>query len=566
MSHNGNGQLLVEAQIDDRLPAYNSDLERYLLGGLLGDPSRMGRVLEIMSADDLYSEQHQVFFRVLVDLHGKGKRWDTAIFTDELIKRGVIKNAYSEPYLGKLVDLTFHAVNTEEHAARVRAYSERRALQEIFNEGARQCLDSRFTAGQIRDRVSGQLSAIGGKPSAGRSDLSILSLADFSVCLKDVKEEPVEWLAGQRLAVGKMHLTIGPGGVGKSTYVITKAAALTNGGTYPGGPKFIRAGKVAVLAAEDSAADTIKPRFVAAGGNPALLFVNRTRVTTKDKDGRTVILHAVFQNLDYWNRFFDAWNPAYLIADPIQAYMGRGVNDNRNAEVRDILEPFVELVRERGVAFEGITHTPKKIESRNAAELAINSVAYPNLSRVIHVHWTDPDNPEHYLVTNPKNWQGKKQPPIGYTISSHEYLVDGQVIRTSRLECDKDQPDVDERDLLNGHGRAPGRKSEIDLQEAAEWLRKRLQGGPASSLAVAAQGDAHFGKTAPDLSQKDATVKMMSRVKWWRERILKTALGGYVKKCGFNSGWFFCLNDSDWPPSQTEIEAASALAAVYPEY
>jgi hypothetical protein len=167
--------------------------------------------------------------------------------------------------------------------------------------------------------------------------------------MASVKEEPVDRLAQYRIAVGTMHLTIGPAGVGKSTFILTKAAALTRGGDYPGGPKFARSGNLAILAAEDGRADTTKPRFVAAGGDPNLAFFLKTRIVTKDQTGRTVILPAVFQDLDYWARFFDLWKRLLLIADPIQAFMGRGVKDRRNTEVQAVLEPFVELLREKGI-------------------------------------------------------------------------------------------------------------------------------------------------------------------------------------------------------------------------
>jgi hypothetical protein len=399
-----------------------------------------------------------------------------------------------------------------------------------------------------------------GGDGAGGDACSRLELADFGQLLSAVREEPIEWLAVLRMANGKMHLNVGPGGVGKSTFVLAKAAALTTGGQYPGGPRFSIQGKLAVLAAEDAAADTIKPRFVAAGGDSGRFFMLRTRVTTKDSQGRTVIRAAAFGDLDYWRRFFDLWKPSLLIADPIQAFMGRGVNDSKNNEVRDTLEPFIEVIREYRVAFEAITHTPKKIDSRNAAEMAINSVAYPNLSRVVHVHWADPDDPDHYIVTNPKMWQGRSQPPIGYRIEGHRYVADGRTIDTSRIVLDAEPPDVTDHELLGRQGRrSRGPKPEIDLGLAAEWLRKRLQLGPASSLGCAIEGDRNFGLEM-DLGEGDEVrVKRMARIKWWRVRVLKTKLGGAAKKLGYQGAWFFMLPGGAWPPPAAEIEAANAL-------
>jgi hypothetical protein len=363
-----------------------------------------------------------------------------------------------------------------------------------------------------------------------------------------VKEEPVDWLADWRMAAGKMHLTIGPGGVGKSTFVVTKAAGLTNGGQYPGGPRFNVSGNVAILAAEDDKADTIKPRFVAAGGDPSRIFVLRTRITTRDQQGRTVILPAVFQDLDYWKRFFDLWQLLLLIADPIQAFMGRSVKDKGNADVRAVLEPFIELLRDWKIAFEAITHTPKKIESDNAAYAAIDSVAYPNIARIVHVHWTDPEDSDHYVVTNPKPFNGRQQPTIGYRIEPYEYMADGRGIATSRIVCDDHPVDVHPSAVIVKGTRAP--RTGIDPEEAAKWLRTRLADGPVSSMVCALEGDQAFGKEFPP---EDNEIGRMGRVKWWRENVLKKRLNGNVRKLGEYPGiWCFTLpspESTDGTPS-----------------
>ena len=307
-----------------------------------------------------------------------------------------------------------------------------------------------------------------------------LVLSDFGVILSEVQELPVKWLADQRLAAGKIHLTIGPGGVGKSTCVLAKLAAVTVGGTYPGGAGLSKSGKVAILAVEDGKADTIKPRFVAAGGDPGKVLILKTRITKKDKEGRDVILYAVFKDLDYWRKLFDVWNPIGLGADPIQAFMGRGVNDSRNSEVRDILEPFAELLDERGVFLEAITHTPKKIESANAAEMAISSVAYPNISRIVHVHWNDPDLDNHYLITQAKNSLGKKQSVIGYTIQEHRYEIAGQIFLPGKIVPDEKTPEITERELLQRNGRAGERAGKVLArgEKAIAWLEERFREMP----------------------------------------------------------------------------------------
>jgi hypothetical protein len=386
-------------------------------------------------------------------------------------------------------------------------------------------------------------------------------LGDFGDVLANVEEELIDWRVEKRLAAGKIHLRIGPGGVGKSTYSLAIAAAMTTQGVYPGAGSFGRAGKVAILGAEDGKEDTMKPRFVAAGGEPSQIFVLKTRITKPGKDNRPIIKHAVFADLDYWKRFFDLWEPDLLIADPVTAYLGRGVNDSKNTEVREILDPFAELLREYGVAFEAITHTPKKIESQHAAEMALGSVAYPNISRIAHVHWVDPENPDHYFMTNPKNI-GPKQPTVGYTIGEHSYERNGQIFDTSKIVPDEESTDIRDNDLMQGQRRT---KTASHVEKATDWLRERLKAGPVNSTLCSLEGDEALGLRPVRGNDPHAIVKRNARTKWWREVILKPQLDGFAKKHGYQGLWFFCLPNSDWPPSQEESELAEATAQVHPQ-
>jgi hypothetical protein len=392
-----------------------------------------------------------------------------------------------------------------------------------------------------------------------------LTLDSYGPLLSDTRCEDTEWIVENRLAVGKMHLRIGPGGVGKSTVAYTIAAGLTVGGSYLGIAPFKRSGRVAVLAAEDGTADAIKPRLVAAGGDPTQVRVLRTEAVTEDKTRRKVVIPAVFSDLNYWKRFFELWQPTLLIIDPIQAVLGPGVNDHRNSDVRAVLNPFVQLIRDYGVAFEGITHTPKQIQSRNPAEAAISSVAYPNLSRVVHVHWRDPEDSVHILVTNPKNSHGPLQPTIGYRVEGTSCFADDRTFNTARIVIDATAPDYAPGEVISPDTRKPvdHRKCGIDTTEAAGWLRERLKDGPISSLFCAVEGDRHFGLPVIEGKDEGSRIRRQGRVKWWRERVLKQELRGSAKKHGFQGAWFFRLPDSTWPPRPEDIEVANQWESLF---
>src|SRR5262249_22561945 len=87
-----------------------------------------------------------------------------------------------------------------------------------------------------------------------------------------IKPVKVEWLWPGWLALGKFHTLGGPKGTGKSTLAYTFAAVVSIGGKWPDGRQG-QLGDVLVWSGEDDAADTIVPRFMAAGGDSRRLWI-----------------------------------------------------------------------------------------------------------------------------------------------------------------------------------------------------------------------------------------------------------------------------------------------------
>jgi putative DNA primase/helicase len=74
---------------------------------------------------------------------------------------------------------------------------------------------------------------------------------------------------GGRVGIGKLTLIAGEPGLGKSQLSLAIAVAVTTGGAWPDGSGRAPLGSVIILSAEDGVADTIRPRFDAAGGDPS---------------------------------------------------------------------------------------------------------------------------------------------------------------------------------------------------------------------------------------------------------------------------------------------------------
>src|SRR5215471_1558165 len=94
-----------------------------------------------------------------------------------------------------------------------------------------------------------------------------------SQCAANITPEPVEWLWPGRVAIGKQTLIAGEAGLGKSQVSIAMAAAVTSGGPWPCDEGRAPLGSVLFLCAEDDAADTVVPRLLAAGADPAQVHI-----------------------------------------------------------------------------------------------------------------------------------------------------------------------------------------------------------------------------------------------------------------------------------------------------
>lgn len=309
------------------------------------------------------------------------------------------------------------------------------------------------------------------KPAEARSEFDDLDDADMGIeCAAGVKLRPVDWLWPGRIALGKMNLLAGEGGDGKSQLSTAFSASVTTGNPLPDGTRPLRTGTCLIVAAEDSPADTIVPRLTAAGADLDRVRFVSGRPLMRGKDGKRFVCPMGMGDLGYWREIFRRHPDAcLLIVDPLPAYLGRGVNDHRNNDVRDVLEPFVGLLDECGVGMLAITHMNKSVDTKTPTHRILGSVAYANLSRTVHVTCRDPENKERRMFCWVKGNLTEPQPTLAFKIERHTLDADGQEIVTSRLAFEDKPVDADAAEIMSGKPskRGPDPKK---TTEVAEWL------------------------------------------------------------------------------------------------
>jgi AAA domain len=284
--------------------------------------------------------------------------------------------------------------------------------------------------------------------------------------LSDVKPEPVEWLWAGRIAAGKLTLFAGDPGLGKSQITIDIGARITTGGSWPDGGQ-APVGKVIILSAEDGIADTLRPRFEAAGGN-----LDRVRVVTSvvQKEGgqRGFNLQADLSLLAA--RVQEFGGVRLVIVDPATSYCGK-IDGNSTTDIRAVLAPLSEFAEHHRLAVIAVSHPPKGAAGK-ALYAVTGSLAWVAAARAAFTIVQDADDPARRLFLNSKNNLAPLAPGVGYRLVQR--IVTGNCV-ASHVEWDNMPVTVSADQALAAT--AGGDVGGTSADDAIEFLRGVLERG-----------------------------------------------------------------------------------------
>ena len=116
-----------EQLLGKTLPA-NIDAERAVLGALLLNDEWVSQVLEVLKADDFYSQAHRIIFEHIVTLSQQFKRIDLVTLQDELTKKGQLDTVGGLVYLVSLQEELPSAGLVNQHAQIIKEKSILREL------------------------------------------------------------------------------------------------------------------------------------------------------------------------------------------------------------------------------------------------------------------------------------------------------------------------------------------------------------------------------------------------------------------------------------------------------
>lgn len=281
--------------------------------------------------------------------------------------------------------------------------------------------------------------------------LSIVNMAD-------VQPEEVEFLWKPYLPLGKLSIMEGNPGEGKTFAALAIASSVTTGvpfvfergGIWETGEP----GNVLYLTAEDGAADTIRPRLDRQGADASRVWV----VTGTQQDGNQGVY--TFEDIPLLEDCIKQISPKLVVVDPIQAYMGAGIDMHRANETRPILAKLAVLAERYKCVILCIRHLSKNNTSK-ALFRGMGSIDFTAAARSVLLVGADSQDPTRKAMVHIKSSLAQAGEPQGYELKEGGFYWTGASTVTAL-------------DILG----AEDDKEKGALEDACEWLEEFLSSGP----------------------------------------------------------------------------------------
>ena len=188
--------------------------------------------------------------------------------------------------------------------------------------------------------------------------------------MSEVQSQEIEWLWYPFIPYGKLTIIQGDPGDGKTTMVLNLAAKLSKGEALDENMKVTEPVNVIYQTAEDGLADTVKPRLELAGADCERIIV----IDESDKS-----LSMVDERLE---QAIVRTGARLLILDPIQAYLGGGMDMIRANEARDMTKKLGALAEKTKCAIILIGHM-NKASGNKAAYRGMGSIDFFAVARSV---------------------------------------------------------------------------------------------------------------------------------------------------------------------------------------
>ena len=224
------------------------------------------------------------------------------------------------------------------------------------------------------------------KQKAGRGRFRIRPASAFA-------PERAAYLVQPYLPRGMVSILGGVSAAGKTSLALDVCARLTRGAAFAPDTPPQPPATVLYLTAENDPNKVLRPRAEAMGADlDRLYFQDGASYSMGDEE-----LAALCR----------VYRPALLVFDPIQSYLGQGVQMNRAEQVRPLLDHLGALAKELDMAVLLISHMSKPGPGVcSALDRLLGSSDFRNAARSILIVGKDPDHPDTRVAAHAKNSLG----------------------------------------------------------------------------------------------------------------------------------------------------------------
>lgn len=221
-------------------------------------------------------------------------------------------------------------------------------------------------------------------------------------CLKlihmdQVEVEEIEWLFYPFIPYGKVTIIQGDPGEGKTTVVLQIIAKLTKGEailseTSEGKSEETGVEPINVIyqTAEDGLGDTIKPRLLAAGADCSRVLV------IDDQDQPLTMVDERLEEAIIQTK------ARLVVLDPIQGFLGAGVDMHRANEIRPLMKRISVLAEKYQCAIILIGHMNKNSNGKSSYR-GLGSIDFQAAARSVLIVGRVKDEPEIRVICHVKS-------------------------------------------------------------------------------------------------------------------------------------------------------------------
>lgn len=318
----------------------------------------------------------------------------------------------------------------------------------------------------------------------------------------NVEMRPITWLIDQWLPMGKLTLLAGAGGTGKTTLALGIAAAITSGGTFPSGQKYLGRSNVLIWSSEDDPEDILMPRLAAMGADLERIYILKS--VREDGDDRTF---NAATDLDSLKTVVDSIGGVVLILlDPIIGLV-KGNSDKAN-DVREGLDPLVEFSQNQRCAIIGISHFSKGGQGKDPAERVLGSQAFTALPRMVWGTIIDKDTGDRVLVRLKTNLSARDGGFL-YSVEQTQYNgIDTSIVTWKGPIEGSSHQIISNAEAVDFDG-----ENGSELGDCAQWLKSYLEdvGGSQEKKVIADLARANGYGNSSLYRAKDA-LKLVAKV------------------------------------------------------